>query len=75
MEADRQRYRDLKAANYEAWRDLSLAEVENSGQHEILNWMPLVGAMHELGHKPAVCDFLESYVMNSCKCIALFPPP
>jgi hypothetical protein len=30
--------------------------------------------MHELGQKPSVCEFLESYVMNSCKCIALFPP-
>jgi hypothetical protein len=72
--ADKRRYEDLKAANYEAWRDLSLEEVEDAGQHELLNWMPLVGAMYELGQKPRLCEFLESYVMNSCKCLALFPP-
>jgi len=74
VEADRRRYQDLKAANYSAFRDLRLAEVEDCGQHELLNWIPLIGAMHELGQKPAVCDFIESFVMNSCKCIALFPP-
>lgn len=74
VEADRRRYKELKAADYEAWRDLSLAEIEDAGQHEVLNWMPLVGAMYELGQKPTVCEFLESFVMNSCKCIALFPP-
>jgi hypothetical protein len=39
-----------------------------------LNWIPLIGAMYELGQQPAWCDFLESYVMNSCKSFALFPP-
>ena len=74
VDADRRRYQELKSANFTAWRDLTLAEVEDAGQHEILNWIPLLGATHELGQKPTVCEFLESYVMNSCKCIALFPP-
>ncbi|HLG68873.1 MAG TPA: extradiol ring-cleavage dioxygenase [Chloroflexota bacterium] len=74
VEADRRRYAELKAADYTAWRDLSLAEVEDAGQHEILNWIPLLGAMYELGQEPTMCEFLESWVMNSCKCIALFPP-
>jgi len=74
VQADRQRYEELRAADYTAWRDLPLETVEDAGQHEILNWMPLLGAMYELGQKPAMCEFIESYVMNSCKCVALFPP-
>jgi len=74
VEADRRRYGELKVADFSAWRDLSLEEIEDAGQHELLNWMPLIGAMQELGQKPSVCQFLESFVMNSCKCIALFPP-
>jgi len=72
--ADRRRYEELKSGNFAAWRDLSLTEVEDAGQHELLNWLPLAGAMHALGRMPSMCRFLESYVMNSCKCIALFPP-
>lgn len=71
---DRQRFDDLSSGNYLAWRDVSAAELEDAGEHELLNWMPLVGAMHELGQKPSLCDFLETYVMNSCKCNAIFPP-
>lgn len=72
--ADHRRFEELRGGNLTAWRDLSLEEIEDAGQHELLNWIPLAGAMHELGRKPTVCDFLESYSMNSCKCVALFPP-
>jgi hypothetical protein len=72
--ADRQRFADLAAGNYAAFRDLSLEAVEQAGEHELLNWIPLMGAMYELGQQPACCDFLESYLMNSCKSFALFPP-
>lgn len=71
--SDRKRYEELKASNYTAWRDLSLAELEDAGEHELLNWMCLAGAMHELGQRAEVVDFIESYLMNSCKCVALFP--
>ena len=72
--ADRQRFDDLRSGNYLAWRDLTLDELEQAGQHEVLNWMPMVGAMHELGQTPAYCEFIESWLMNSCKCSAIFPP-
>jgi hypothetical protein len=74
VEADKQRFAELKAGDYAAWRDLPLSQLEDAGQHELLNWLPLVGAMSELGQKPSLCEFLESYAMNSCKCVALFPP-
>ncbi len=74
VESDRKRFAALQAADYLAWRDLSLDELEQAGEHELLNWMPLAGAMYELGQKPNYCEFLETYLMNSCKCSAVFPP-
>jgi hypothetical protein len=72
--ADRARFKELAAGDFLPWRALTLEGLEGSGQHEMLNWMPLVGAMYELGQKPSMCEFLESYLMNSCKCLAIFPP-
>ena len=74
VESDRARYELLRAGNYTAWRDLSLEELTQAGEHEMLNWLPLVGAMHELEQPPAWCEFMESYLMNSCKCALLCPP-
>ncbi len=71
--ADRARYRELAGGEFARWRDLSRAELEDSGQHEVLNWICLAGAMTELGQSPTVVDFVESYVFNSSKCFAYFP--
>jgi len=32
------------------------------------------GAMTELRQQPKIVDYVESYVFNSSKCFALFPP-
>jgi hypothetical protein len=74
VEADRRRFENLAEGRYETFRDLTLAEVEEAGQHELLNWIPLLGAMHELDQPPTRCEFNESYVFNSCKVTAIFPP-
>src|SRR5581483_8902462 len=68
VETDRRRFESLRQGDYLAWRDIQLSELEAAGEHELLNWMPLVGAMHELGQKPTYCQFIETYLMNSCKC-------
>jgi hypothetical protein len=72
--ADRLRFGELKSGNFQAWRDLSLSTLEDSGQHELLNWYPVVGAMAELNQTPSYCELLETYTMNSNKCVAVFPP-
>jgi len=72
--SDRQRFEELRSGNLLAWRDLSIEQVEDAGEHEWLNWVPMAGAMYELGQKPVFCDLAESYLMNSSKCAALFPP-
>ncbi len=74
MESDRARFEELRAGDYAAWRKISTPEIEAAGQQELLNWMCLVGAMEELGHKPEVIDYVETYVFNSNKCLAVFKP-
>src|SRR5712691_7547114 len=74
MAADRARYEDLKNGRFRHWDELKLPQIEDSGQHEILNWVCLAGAMTELGQEPRIIDYVESYVFNSNKCFAVFPP-
>lgn len=70
--ADRLLYGALLAGDFEVWRSRSLEAVEASGQHEMLNWFCLLGAMAELGRKPDRAEFFESSIMNSNKVIATF---
>jgi hypothetical protein len=74
VEADRRLYEALRRGDYDAWRSTSLAALEESGQHEMLNWFMLAGAMEELGRKPDECDFVEAWAFNSNKCFAVFAP-
>ena len=74
IEADRRLYEALRAGDYETWRRTPLADVEESGQQELLNWFCLAGAMEELGRKPDECDFIETWSFNSNKCFAVWRP-
>jgi hypothetical protein len=73
-ESDRARFEELKDGNYEAWRNITTPQIEDAGQQELLNWMCLAGAMEELKRKPEILDYIETYVFNSQKCMALFKP-
>jgi hypothetical protein len=74
MEADRALFEELRAGDYDAWRRVSTAQLEAAGQQELLNWMCLAGAMDELERKPEILDYIETYVFNSNKCLAIFKP-
>lgn len=74
IESDRARLEELRGGRYARWRDLTLAQVVDAGQHEFLNWICLAGAMHQLGRKAEIVDYVESYVLNSDKCFAIFRP-
>ena len=39
LDADRMLFDALKNENYDVWRQRSTSQVEQAGQHEILNWM------------------------------------
>jgi hypothetical protein len=70
---DRRLYEALRKGDYAEWRKTSLGDIEDAGQQEMLNWFCLAGAMEELGRKPATCEFVETWALNSNKCFAVFP--
>ena len=72
-EGDRILFDALSRGDSETWRKRTLAEMEFSGQHEMLNWMALVGAMEALGRRPAIADYMESFILASDKCFLSFP--
>lgn len=72
-DSDRRHLEQLKENRFSEWENLTREALEDAGQHEFLNWICLAGAMAETGSKARVVDYLETYVMNSNKCFALFP--
>ena len=71
---DRAHACNRSTADYATWRKRSLAEMEYSGQHEMLNWMALMGAMEALDRpKPVIQDYMETYILASDKCFLSFP--
>jgi hypothetical protein len=64
----------LRDGDYDTWRQVTTAEIEAAGQQELLNWMCLAGAMEELSYKAEIVDYVETYVLNSNKCLAIFRP-
>ena len=67
-------FESLQAGDYDAWSEVSTPQIEAAGQQELLNWACLLGAMAELERKPEVLDYIETYVFNSNKCMAVFRP-
>jgi hypothetical protein len=74
VESDKAHYEELRQGDYQAWKRLPLAQLEDAGEHEMLNWMCLVGAMDALGRNPTYTEFVESWVSNSSKVFAFFEP-
>ena len=74
VESDLARFEELKAGNYEAWRGISNNQIEDAGQQEMLNWMCLAGAMQELDRNPEIVEFMQTYIFNSSKCLAVIKP-
>lgn len=72
--SDRRFYDALKGGDYAAWHGVRTEQLEESGQQELLNWFCLVGAMEELGRTPDETEFVETHVLNSNKCFAVFKP-
>lgn len=73
-EADRRLYRALIAQDIDTWTTTPLSAFEQAGQQEVLNWSPLVGAMHEVGAPLVWSEFIETSVFNSNKVFAIYEP-
>ena len=74
LEADRLRAQQITEHRETEWKDIPVKEIEDTGQQEFLNWVCLAGAMHELGQKSEVLDFVETMIFNSGKCLAVYRP-
>jgi hypothetical protein len=72
--SDRRLYEALSGGDFEAWRDTSLAQLEDAGEHEMLNWFALLGAMEELGAELDWAQWVGTDVFNSNKVFAAYRP-
>ena len=72
--ADRALFEALKAGDYATWRATTLQQNEDSGQHEVLNWFCLLGAMEELGRKTDRSEFVETWAFVSTVVFAYYLP-
>jgi hypothetical protein len=63
----------LSGCDYDTWRKRSRKDMEQAGQHEMLNWMALMGAMETLHRRPKVQDYVETHIFMSNKCFVSYP--
>lgn len=74
QEADQKLLETLQAGDYNYWRDMSLAEIEDGGLQEVLNWHCLAGAMDRLDYKMELIGWADTWCFNANKCMAVFRP-
>lgn len=70
-DADVELYNALRNRNFDFWRNYSSEAIEESGQQEVLNWMCLTGAIHELDQNIKNSALLETWIFNSSKCFVI----
>jgi len=71
-EADRRLYRLFVEGDYQTWQSTPSRDIVDAGQHEMLNWFCLTGAMDELGMQLRWSELVTTDVFNSNKCFAIF---
>ncbi len=69
---DQRLYDALTRGEYDTWTATTAQQIVDAGQHEMLNWFCLAGAMHELGMPLNWSDFVVTDAFNSNKCFAIF---
>jgi Catalytic LigB subunit of aromatic ring-opening dioxygenase len=72
IKADRRLYELMQAGDYHAIAELTLPELEEAGQQELLTWFVLFGAMKRMVRTPQWSTMVETYVFNSNKVFATF---
>jgi hypothetical protein len=70
--ADQRLYDAFVRGDYGTWTAVTGQEIVAAGQHEMLNWFCLAGAMHELGMGLTWSAMVVTDVFNSNKCFAIF---
>jgi len=70
--ADERLYAALVADDFDTWRAVTGAEIVDAGQHEMLNWHCLLGAVEEADLRRQWSAFVPTDVFNSNKCFAIY---
>jgi hypothetical protein len=63
--ADRRLFDALETGDYAYWHNYTTDQIEESGEHEVLNWFCLLGAMEALGRNPGKAFFHENWAFVS----------
>jgi hypothetical protein len=71
-EADQKLWDAMISEDYDTWNQRTSREIIDSGQHEMLNWFCLLGAMSELDMHLEWSDWVVTEIFNSNKAFALF---
>ena len=71
-EADQELYDALVRGDFEAWKKVTRREVIEAGQHEMLNWFCLLGAVSELNLSLQWSDLVTTEIFNSNKAFAIY---
>jgi hypothetical protein len=71
-ESDQALWDAMVAGDYDTWNRRTSREIIDSGQHEMLNWFCLLGAMSELGLELDWSDWVVTEIFNSNKAFAIF---
>ena len=74
IDADRALYRSMIDGDHERFATYTTEQIEHAGQHEVLNWFAFVGAARELAVTPSWSTFVETWIFNSNKVFAAWPP-
>jgi hypothetical protein len=72
LETNQAHLDDLRAGRHQRWAQLTNAEIDDAGDQEFRNWICLAGAMAD--RRAEIVDYVETYIFNSTKCFAVFPP-
>ena len=70
--SDRRLYQALQQGDHAFWRNYPLAQIEDAGQQEVLNWFVLAGLVNALDAKLEWSDFVETWIFNSSKVAAVY---
>jgi hypothetical protein len=70
--ADRRLFDAMVGGDHDTWTKATTTEIVDAGQHELLNWFCLLGAVHEQSLAITWSSFIQSDVFNSNKAFAVF---
>ncbi|CAN5652138.1 hypothetical protein BH11ACT8_BH11ACT8_25130 [soil metagenome] len=71
-ESDQALYDAMLKGDYDTWNERTSRQTIEAGQHEMLNWFCLLGAMSELDMKLEWSDWVVTEIFNSNKAFAIF---